>query len=413
MFYVHTIKKRPAAEMPTTKSDRFRHFLTLLFCFRPLSAIMEQTHSRNDITRGNAAESYIIMPDTARFTARFGDIACPAALYSTEGSFVCCNTAAEAFPAAFLQGLFAAQRTSLHALQKGESTAFTAPCAPNGGTVSAFPFDGDIVCLFAGGAQSIAPQGADHYFAAVRESVFQNCLALTSLQRKINSDDPETEQLFDTVRTAQYAALRDARNLAALAAGCAGTQAFNPVCIDLAALVSALCEAANTVKNSRTPITVQGCDTPLPIMADRSLLERALLNLLANALQYTRDGNSITVSLRVQSSSAVITVADHGAGMLPQTLAQATEPFFSAEPAADGGARPGLGLGLTVAKRAAELHGGSLLLTGEYGEGTTAALTLPIPPCGSDTLRSKSASYTADSFSGLYIELCRICTLPH
>ncbi|MBR5502047.1 MAG: hypothetical protein IKV55_03325 [Oscillospiraceae bacterium] len=176
---------------------------------------------------------------------------------------------------------------------------------------------------------------------------------------------------------------------------------------------SALCEAANTVKECRTPITVTGCDTPLPIMADRTLLERALLNLLANALQYTRDGNSITVSLKVQGNNAVITVADRGAGMLPQTLAQAAEPFFSAEPADDGGIRPGLGLGLIVAKLAAELHAGSLLLTGEHGEGTTAALTLPITPCESETLRSKSASYTADSFSGLYIELCRSCTLPH
>ena len=400
-----------------TKARRtLRHFSTLFYAFILFSFTFcynEANITNICITRGYAAESHITMPDTARFTAHFGDIACPAALYSAEGHFLCCNTAAQTFPAEFLQGLFAVQRHALQTLQRGESTAFTAYGAPHGGNVSAFSFENGIVCLFAGGAQSIAPQGADHYFAAVRESVFQNCLALTSLQRQLNCDDPAAERLFDTVRTAQYAALRDARNLATLTAAYSGTLGFSPVCCDLAALVSAICEAANAVKDSRTPITVQGCDTPLPTMADRNLLERALLNLLANALQYTRDGNSITVSLKTQGSSAVITVADRGAGMQPQTLAEATAPFFSAEPADDGGVRPGLGLGLTVAKLAAEQHAGSLLLTGEYGEGTTAALTLPILPCSGETLRSKSASYTADSFSGLYIELCRICTLPH
>jgi two-component system sensor histidine kinase RegB len=103
-----------------------------------------------------------------------------------------------------------------------------------------------------------------------------------------------------------------------------------------------------------------------------TVVARALGNLLQNAVQAS-PGN-LGVELRAAEVDGVVhvSVVDHGAGMSPEDLGRAGEPFFTTKPAGEG-----TGLGLFVARSSAEQLGGRLELSSAIGRGTTATLILP------------------------------------
>ena len=119
-----------------------------------------------------------------------------------------------------------------------------------------------------------------------------------------------------------------------------------------------------------------------PAFVDRNQCELALLNLAVNARDAMPENGKLTISVRNARPASgsklpaqdfvVITVADTGTGMDPETLARATEPFFSTK-----GPERGTGLGLAMVHGFLEQSGGTLWLASELGKGTTAELWLP------------------------------------
>nr|WP_283950157.1 HAMP domain-containing sensor histidine kinase [Pseudomonas piscis] len=107
-----------------------------------------------------------------------------------------------------------------------------------------------------------------------------------------------------------------------------------------------------------------------------TLLERALDNLLRNAQRFNPAGQPIEVQARRQGERILISVRDHGPGAPEEYLAQLGEPFFRAP----GQSAAGHGLGLAIARRAAERHGGSLILDNHAQGGFIATLELPLVP---------------------------------
>lgn len=138
-----------------------------------------------------------------------------------------------------------------------------------------------------------------------------------------------------------------------------------------------------------------------PVFADRNQLEVAILNLVVNARDAMPDGGRITLTARnalvtedshsplAPGSYVQIIVIDTGTGMDPQTLAKASEPFFTTK-----GVGKGTGLGLPMVLGTAEQLGGSLTLQSEVGRGTTATLWLRTSEQGPDvaTIESHPAS---------------------
>jgi PAS domain S-box-containing protein len=133
-------------------------------------------------------------------------------------------------------------------------------------------------------------------------------------------------------------------------------------------------------------IDIEGADGT--IVADAELMRAALLNLLLNAAQAVGDRGTIQVRTTVSSEVAVIEIRDNGPGIPASLQERVLEPFFTTK--ARGG-----GLGLPIAKRSAELHGGSLALSSPETGGTVATLTLPLPaarrPASVRTSRSDNA----------------------
>ncbi|MGE8354340.1 MAG: ATP-binding protein [Pseudomonas protegens] len=107
-----------------------------------------------------------------------------------------------------------------------------------------------------------------------------------------------------------------------------------------------------------------------------TMLERAVDNLLRNAQRFNPAGQPIEVTALRHGEKIQISVRDHGPGVDAEHLKQLGEPFFRAP----GQSAPGHGLGLAIARRAAERHGGSLILDNHPLGGFIATLELPLVP---------------------------------
>lgn len=114
-----------------------------------------------------------------------------------------------------------------------------------------------------------------------------------------------------------------------------------------------------------------GPDLPLRVRGDRQKLTQAIGNVLSNAYKYSPAGGPVTLRL---AAPAVLAVRDHGIGMTAAQLARVCERFYRADAS---GAIPGTGLGMAIVKEIVELHGGTLALASEPGQGTTVTMALP------------------------------------
>jgi signal transduction histidine kinase len=110
------------------------------------------------------------------------------------------------------------------------------------------------------------------------------------------------------------------------------------------------------------------------VLADRNLLEAAILNLAFNARDAMSGRGTLTISARNEPERgfAAITVADTGTGIAPDVLEHVFEPFFTTK---EDGA--GTGLGLSMVKDFAEQFGGTVKIDSEIGKGTSISIHLP------------------------------------
>ena len=117
----------------------------------------------------------------------------------------------------------------------------------------------------------------------------------------------------------------------------------------------------------------------LPVLqADRGKVAVALHNLIGNALKYTPEGGEVTVSVEAGARELVVTVTDTGIGIGEDDQPRVFERFYRArDPRVEK--ITGTGLGLTLAREVARLHGGEITLTSELNKGSTFTLTLPCP----------------------------------
>ena len=124
-----------------------------------------------------------------------------------------------------------------------------------------------------------------------------------------------------------------------------------------------------------------------PLHVDPRRLSQALGNLLANALKFTPENGQVRFIARLQPDGSVqLQVQDTGIGMAEETMTAALEPFRQL----DGSlARrfEGAGLGLSISKALAELHGGALSLASAEGEGTTVTIMLPASRVGARAVK--------------------------
>jgi signal transduction histidine kinase len=152
-----------------------------------------------------------------------------------------------------------------------------------------------------------------------------------------------------------------------------GTAELDVADVDLAAIARdavALTEPAQQRSGARVELDAPG---PVRVRADRRRIESVIWNLLANALKF---GGSDPVQVRVwtEGGAALLSVADHGIGISPEDQARIFERFERAVPARHYG---GLGMGLWVARRIVEAHGGTVTVSSAPGQGSRFVVRLP------------------------------------
>jgi two-component system phosphate regulon sensor histidine kinase PhoR len=125
-------------------------------------------------------------------------------------------------------------------------------------------------------------------------------------------------------------------------------------------------------------IIKENIENDLPLyMLDSEAYEQALLNLLDNAVKYSREDKVVEVSARHQNDSIVIEVSDYGIGISKKDIEKIFEKFFRS-PIPDGRKIPGSGIGLTLVKDIIEAHGGTIEVESELGKGSTFKLSFPL-----------------------------------
>ncbi|MBR9826758.1 MAG: HAMP domain-containing histidine kinase [Alphaproteobacteria bacterium] len=124
-------------------------------------------------------------------------------------------------------------------------------------------------------------------------------------------------------------------------------------------------------------LSIDPIDEPILVDADRKALRQILLNLLSNAVKFTPSGGAVVVMARALGSNLVLAVGDSGVGLEPEEAETLGKPYQQAGNARDIDKR-GTGLGLSLVRALAELHGGTMSIASRKGVGTTVTVNLPI-----------------------------------
>ena len=109
---------------------------------------------------------------------------------------------------------------------------------------------------------------------------------------------------------------------------------------------------------------------------DERMIRQALINLLSNSIKFSQRNGTVEVSVERSACGLSIRISDHGVGIAHEDLERVLRPFEQVE-STFSRAHGGTGLGLPLAKKFIELHGGNLEIASELGEGTSVTLRLP------------------------------------
>lgn len=136
-------------------------------------------------------------------------------------------------------------------------------------------------------------------------------------------------------------------------------------------------------------------DTPVTVSIDPTRVHQVLDNLVSNAIKYSPEGGQVRLAVEVEGGDAVVSVADEGVGIAPADQARIFEPFRRTRASRER--FPGVGLGLSVARRIVAAHRGRIEVDSAPGKGSVFRVRVPLPVAGTagkgaDTRRERTAS---------------------
>lgn len=158
----------------------------------------------------------------------------------------------------------------------------------------------------------------------------------------------------------------------------AGKVEINPVELRLASLLEEVCDEMRPIAATRGVALEQTCGQDLTIHADPLRIRQVLVNLVANSVKFSEEGEITRIEAHRVEDRIEISVHDTGPGIPAGDLARIFEPFERQA----GVDVPGAGLGLAIARRLVGLHDGELTVKSQLGSGSTFTVSLPDRPAG-------------------------------
>ncbi|MGB0385718.1 MAG: sensor histidine kinase [Ardenticatenaceae bacterium] len=195
---------------------------------------------------------------------------------------------------------------------------------------------------------------------------------------------PPTAEHLAPLHTQTLHLARVVEDLRTLAHADAGQLKLEQVPVSLPKLVSELLHALEADATAKQlTLSSQIPDNLPPLRADAVRLRQVLTNLLTNALRHTPPHGRIVVAASEQDKYAHLTVSDSGEGINPNDQPHIFERYYSVSDGVspDGSSPPsreGCGLGLAIARRLTETHGGTIAINSQLGVGTIVTLTWPL-----------------------------------
>jgi signal transduction histidine kinase len=123
--------------------------------------------------------------------------------------------------------------------------------------------------------------------------------------------------------------------------------------------------------NERNVAVIKSLDQAPSALFDRDQMRSVMINIVRNAMDAMPDGGSLTVTLEARGDWLVLTFKDDGCGIEPDKLSRIFTPFYTTKP-------HGSGLGLLIAQRIVNAHGGAIRIQSTPGEGTAVIIELPV-----------------------------------
>ena len=136
-------------------------------------------------------------------------------------------------------------------------------------------------------------------------------------------------------------------------------------------VASAACDSLAAMADTQNVTITLGIPAEIEVPVERNRIERAFVNLIANALDAMPEGGAVRISAVLDDGAAVVRVEDNGPGIAPEIRSQLFQPFVSA------GKRNGLGLGLALSRQTVLEHGGDMWVESEPGRGARFSFRLP------------------------------------
>lgn len=320
-------------------------------------------------------------------------IAQPAFL-ATDGMISWCNTAASSL---------LSEGTPVYSILENEDSLF-----------SHWPRSGSLnLSVFLGGCEyeaTVLPCGESDLFITTERASELNAEARAisnasaplrkQLHSIVNAADSLFEQLPEQYSGSEAAAqlnqsiYRFIRLCSQMSDGSQlflGTKGAQKERIDLKQFLAAFVDHATSLISSvGISLVYEACPNQIKADVDPALLERALYNLLTNAITYTAKGGTVTLKTEKQDSLFLISMSDDGEGLSPAVSSTLFRRFSEYR---IGDSRRGIGLGLPIVREIARLHGGSLTVTGRADHtGTVATFSISLAPAPIE-LRSNRLRY--------------------
>jgi signal transduction histidine kinase len=199
-------------------------------------------------------------------------------------------------------------------------------------------------------------------------------LSTEHLREVYRSAPEELDRVFERCTVNILTQVEELRSIASEFSTYSAILSAEPKPGDLTAAIAELVEGYRAAPPEGVTVELE-TDGPIPARFDAKLLGRAVRNLLENALRASAGGGRVTVRVERQDGLARIVVLDEGPGVRAGDLPRIFDPYFSTHDT-------GTGLGLPIARRVAEEHGGSITARNRAERGLEVVITLPISESG-------------------------------
>jgi signal transduction histidine kinase len=200
------------------------------------------------------------------------------------------------------------------------------------------------------------------------------------VERMFGELNPKQEEYLQDVLSSGRHLLSLINDILDLSKVEAGRMELDPSAFDLvAALESCLTLVRERATRHGIALELAVVESLGQIVADERKVRQVVLNLLSNAVKFTPEGGRVSVGVAPTDAETEISVSDTGIGIAPEDQEAIFEEFRQAG-VDSAGKREGTGLGLALAKKFVELHGGRIWVTSEVGKGSTFTFTIPGRP---------------------------------